>query len=164
VTSCSPGFYLSVNDSQCLPCHSACLNCTSSSETACLTCKLTYVYLPDEHRCEKNTGQPFYFDEYKEENHWCHKSCAQCRGPNDNDCLACDMLTEVLLNDGHCAHQCPQGFYSNTTRSELIETNICLSCSTGCLKCSNQYQCEICDTSQGYTLRGSICIPTCSSG
>ncbi len=161
VSTCSPGFYLSQNLSQCLSCHEACLNCTSSSETSCLSCKLGFVYLPDSHRCEKYTGKPYYIDSNTGETRTCHSSCTQCKGPNPNDCIACNSMTEVLLDDGHCVNECPVGFYVGVNKTNDMEINICLSCSIGCRRCINSNQCTECDGSKGYNLKNENCIPTC---
>ncbi|CAF0981869.1 unnamed protein product [Adineta ricciae] len=161
VSSCSPGFYPSQSSSQCLPCYDTCLNCTSSNETSCLSCKLGYVYLPDSHRCEKYTGKPYYIDKHTGEQHPCHSSCTQCKGPNPTDCIACNLVTEVLLSDGHCVHDCPDGFYINESRTVEIETNICMPCTIGCKGCTKERQCVKCDETKGYHLDGNECIPTC---
>jgi proprotein convertase subtilisin/kexin type 5 len=163
-SSCSPGFYLAQNISQCLSCYDACLSCTSSSELACLSCKIGYIYISDTHCCEKHTGKPFYIDSKTGETHNCHDSCIQCRGPNPNDCIACNSMTEVLLEDGHCVNECPLGSYMSENNTIEIETNICLSCSMGCKQCTNINQCSQCDEANGYKLQGQQCIPTCAAG
>ncbi|UJR15817.1 hypothetical protein I4U23_002746 [Adineta vaga] len=162
VSSCSPGFYLSKSTSQCLPCYDACLNCTASSETSCLSCKLGYVYLPESHRCEKYNGKPYYIDKSTSETYPCHSSCTQCKGPNPTDCIACNLVTEVLLSDGHCVNDCPDGFYINESRTVEIETNVCLPCTLGCKGCNKEKQCVRCYEDKGYHLVGDECAPTCS--
>jgi proprotein convertase subtilisin/kexin type 5 len=164
VSSCSPGFYLSTNLSQCLSCHETCLNCTSSSELSCSACKIGYIYLSDAHRCEKHTGKPFYLDSKTGETRTCNPSCTQCKGPKPDDCIACNPLTEVLLNDGHCVNDCPDGFYIGKNPSNDVETNICLPCATGCKKCLNLNQCKECDGTKGYVLMNQFCAPTCQPG
>ena len=164
VASCSPGFYLSTEQKQCLPCYETCLNCTSSKEDACYSCKIGYIYIELTHRCEKPTGQSFYHDSKTGATRPCHSSCAQCTGPKATDCIACNPVTEVLLDDGHCVNDCPAGFFVNITKSETIETNICSACPTGCKKCLNPAQCLQCDETQGYKLQNSQCVPTCASG
>ncbi|UJR30781.1 hypothetical protein I4U23_018301 [Adineta vaga] len=164
VISCSSGFFLSKTSFQCLPCHETCLNCTSSSELACTACKLGFVFLADEHRCEKHTGKPFYLDIKTGETHTCHGSCAQCKGPNPSDCIACNPKTEVLLNDGHCVNQCPESFYKSENKAIEYETNVCLPCSIGCTMCTNANQCRRCNESKGYKLMNEICVPTCKPG
>ncbi len=161
VSSCSPGFYLSKNTFQCLSCHETCLNCTSSSDVSCLSCKLGYVYLPDSHRCEKYTGKPYYIDSHTGEARTCHSSCTQCKGAKPDDCIACNVVKEVLLNDGHCVNDCPSGFYISENKTSDIETNICAPCLTGCKSCNNPKTCRECDLSNGYHLQGEDCIPSC---
>ncbi|CAF1326941.1 unnamed protein product [Adineta steineri] len=161
VSSCSPGFYLSQADSQCLACHDTCLNCTSSNESSCLSCKLGYVYLPESHRCEKYSGKPYYIDSNTGETRDCHSSCTQCKGPKETDCIACNIVTEVLLNDGHCVNDCPDGSYINESITNEIDTNICMPCSIGCKKCNKENQCSECDGSKGYHFQGGYCVPTC---
>ncbi len=162
--TCSPGFYLEKNLFRCLPCHETCLNCTSSNEASCLSCKIGYVYLPDSRRCEKYTGKPYYTDSKTGETRTCHSSCAQCKGPKPDDCIACNPITEVLLNDGHCVNECPSGLYISENKSNDIETNICLPCPTGCKICSHQYLCQECDDKKGYYLKDQNCVPTCEPG
>ncbi|CAF1328959.1 unnamed protein product [Adineta steineri] len=161
VSSCSTGFYFSKNLFQCLPCHETCLNCTSSSESSCTSCKLGYVFLSDNHRCEKHTGKPYYLDVNTGETHTCHGSCTQCKGPKPNDCIACNSMNEVLLDDGHCVNQCPLGFYKSQKQTMDYQTNVCLPCSIGCKKCNNISQCYQCDESKGYKLINSVCVLNC---
>ena len=73
-------------------------------------------------------------------------------------------MTEVLLEDGHCVHDCPNGFYISVNKTNGFETNVCLSCLAGCLNCINANQCAECDQSKGYHLIGQTCIPTCPLG
>lgn len=164
VSSCSPGFYLLQNQSQCVSCHETCLNCTSSNDSSCLACKIGYVYLSETHRCEKYLGKPYYIDSKTGETRTCHSSCTQCKGPKPDDCIACNTLTEVLLNDGHCVHECPDGSYTSENKGIEVETNICLPCQIGCKKCLNDKQCKECDTTKGYNLQEGNCIPTCEIG
>ncbi|CAF2921794.1 unnamed protein product [Rotaria sp. Silwood2] len=164
VLSCSPGFYLSKSLLQCLPCHETCLNCTSSSELSCTSCKLGYVFLSDNHRCEKHTSKPYYLDVNTGETHTCHGSCTQCKGPKPNDCIACNTINEVLLDDGHCVNKCPLGSYKSEKKTIDFQTNICLQCSIGCISCNNINQCLQCDESKRYKLVDSNCIPTCKQG
>ncbi|CAF3855729.1 unnamed protein product [Adineta steineri] len=161
VSSCSPGFYLSQTDSQCLACHDTCLNCTSPNEESCLSCKLDYVYISHSHRCEKYSGKPYYIDSNTRETHDCHSSCTQCKGPKATDCIACNLVTEVLLNDGHCVNDCSDGFYINKSKTNEIDTNICMPCSIGCKKCNKENRCKECDGSKGYHFQGEYCVPTC---
>ena len=113
-----------------------------SSESACTPCKIGYVYLVDNHRCEKHTGKPYYLDKNTGETHTCHRSCTQCKGPKPNDCIACKPPKEVLLGDGHCVNKCPSGSYKTTRNTINFQTNICLPCSTGCTSCTNRNQCH----------------------
>jgi proprotein convertase subtilisin/kexin type 5 len=164
VGSCSPGFYLGSGLGQCLPCFDTCLNCTSSSDTACSSCKLGYMYMADEHRCEKYTGKPFYRDPKTGEDRPCHPSCTMCTGPKPTDCIGCNTITEVLLDDGHCVNECPAGSFVNTSKGESVDANFCSPCSTGCEKCVNHQHCLQCSASAGYTLKGVDCLPTCAAG
>ncbi len=161
VSSCSSGFYLSKSLSECLPCHETCLNCTSSSELSCRSCNIGYVFLPDNHRCEKHTGRPYYLDINTGETHTCHRSCTQCKGPKPDDCIVCNSINEVLLDDGHCVNKCPLGSYKSEKKTIEYQTNICLPCSLGCTMCTNISQCHQCDESKGYKSIDSVCVPTC---
>ena len=149
---------------QCLPCHESCLNCTSSSDTSCLSCKIGYVYLADEHRCEKHLGKPYYIDLNTGESHTCHSSCTQCKGPEPTDCIACNALNEVLLLDGHCVNQCPVGTFKKEQKTIEIETNVCLLCENGCRKCLDENQCQLCEEDKGFRLINSKCKPICQAG
>jgi proprotein convertase subtilisin/kexin type 5 len=164
VASCSPGFYLSIERSHCLPCHEGCLTCTSSNDSSCSECKIGYVLLPDLHRCEKHLGKPYYLDQQTGEVHTCHASCLQCKGPQPNDCLACNITREVLLADGHCVQKCPIGTYSSEKKTVELETNVCLPCVSGCQACQSAERCERCITSVGYQLISGVCVSICSPG
>ncbi|CAF0988171.1 unnamed protein product [Rotaria sordida] len=164
VSSCSPGFYLSKDTSQCLSCHDTCLNCTSSSESSCLSCKIGYDYSPDTHSCVKHIGKPYYIDSKTGEMLTCHSSCTQCKGPKPNDCIACNPITEVLLTDGHCVNECPAGSYEMEKKTNEIQTNICVPCPIGCKRCTDLHDCSECDTFKGYYKVGRQCFPTCDSG
>ena len=116
------------------------------------------------HRCEKNTGKPYYLDANTGETHTCHQSCTQCTGPKPTDCIACHLTNEVLLDDGHCVNECPLGFYKSEKITIEYRTNICLPCAIGCKRCLNKDQCRECDRSKGYKLSNSNCIPICQPG
>ncbi|CAF0847835.1 unnamed protein product [Rotaria sp. Silwood1] len=164
VSSCSPGFYLSKSNSECLSCHETCLNCTSSNDSSCLACKIGYDYIPDTHRCEKHIGKPYYIDSKTGEMRTCHSSCTLCKGANPTDCIACNPITEVLLSDGHCVNECPAGSYESEKKTNEIQTNICLPCPIGCKLCTNANDCSQCDEIKGYHIDGRKCLPTCQSG
>ncbi|CAM4806457.1 unnamed protein product [Rotaria magnacalcarata] len=164
VNACSPGFYRSEATSQCLSCHETCSNCTSSNDTSCLSCKLGYDYVPNTHSCEKHIGKPYYIDPKTGEKRTCHDSCTQCKGPQPNDCIACNPITEVLLEEGHCVNECPSGTFVNATQKDSLPTNVCLPCLTGCKKCISSAFCIECDSSKGYNIIGLYCAPTCLAG
>ena len=164
VASCSPGFYLDKTSSACLPCHESCSECTSATDSNCTDCKIGYVYVPTSQRCERNSGQPVFRDPTTGESQFCHVSCSQCKGPKATDCIACDPVGKVLLADGHCVDQCPDGFYRNRTQIQMIETSICSACSIGCQYCSGPNDCSMCVSKEKYSLNNGICVPLCPSG
>ena len=164
VPTCSSGFYASSGRFQCLPCHQSCLTCTSSNELACTSCPTPFVYLPDEHRCEKHLGKPYYLDKATGQTHTCHASCTQCKGPAPMDCTACLSPTDVLLDDGYCVSECPFGSFRSERTIMGLPAAVCLPCAVGCTLCTSIDQCQRCDAQKGYTLDGSRCMPTCQSG
>lgn len=164
VSTCSTGFYLSNNNERCLPCHETCLNCTSSTELSCTSCKLGYVLLDDSHRCEKHTGKPYYIDIETGETHTCHSSCKFCNGPQPNNCLACRLNERVLLDDGNCVHECPLETFRSERKTIDYQTQFCSPCSEGCLKCINSAQCQRCDQNKGFKLVNNVCVAICPSG
>lgn len=83
---------------------------------------------------------------------FCNTSCLTCSGTNSSLCLSCQSF--LTLTAGSCL--CPTELFY------YFETNLCLSCQTylvGCLECTNDMACTLCDSSKGFSLGpGGRCV------
>lgn len=71
--SCDKGYHLS--NGRCKLCEvPGCLNCFESPRT-CLRCMRGFYFSLTTQRCER-----------------CHESCAECSGPQERDCLSCQLV------------------------------------------------------------------------
>ncbi|KAL4471907.1 hypothetical protein ABPG73_001157 [Tetrahymena malaccensis] len=80
----------------------------------------------------------------------CDFSCSKCKGPNKDQCLACQFLT--YLDSNTCVQKCPIGKFAD----DLSKS--CLNCPTGCSDCKSHTHCDTC--SEGYEQSGQTCIDT----
>lgn len=61
----------------------------------------------------------------------CNATCAECTGPNSNQCLSCSDKNAILSNGICTANICPGGYYLNLT------AYMCFSCLPFCNLCAN---------------------------
>ena len=140
--SCPISSYKTANKS-CASCHPSCLSCNGSNSTDCTVCA-SQQYKLVEGMCKLNTScdSHSYYDHRAFECRQCHPSCAECRGREAVDCLAC-YAGWVQMN-GHCVQDptvkmsCHDGHYYNE------EISNCSSCPAGCGKCSDDITCTEC--------------------
>ncbi|KAL4478585.1 hypothetical protein ABPG74_006820 [Tetrahymena malaccensis] len=142
-TSCSPGFYLLVNNQDvqgsCKQCLSVCQTCKDGQ--TCQECIQGYLLQKD------GSCSPI-----------CDASCLTCSKPNDrNSCLSCSA--PLVLQNSQC-QQCGDGFY--------YDNGSCSNCTNNCKSCSNKLKCEIC--LDGYVLdsafnciKSNTCHLTCQN-
>ena len=104
----------------CVNCYSACLTCSGSLSTNCLTC-IPDASLQSDNSCLCNTG--YYLTGATCSA--CSAFCTTCSGPNSDDCTSCPSNAQVAVS-GAC--QCNPSYY-------LIGTT-CSACATTCNTCS----------------------------
>ena len=101
------------------------------NETICGLCKYinkTHPYkIINQNFCISEKPKNTYFiDEAKQLLNYCHSSCETCSGEKDDQCLSCK--NGVILNDGKCLDQCPDGYYKDSNGT-------CQQCASNCLTC-----------------------------
>ena len=138
--------YRDLRHMTCNLCPTGCLLCASA--THCIRCASGYSSYDDQSCLQ--TCPSSYFSGYvaSEQHNVCQKcdsSCAECSGPNSNQCTDCP--DGQILAAGSCVtptidFSCPSGTYLDSWQ--------CLNCSRGCARCSEVTRCNECQA--GYVL------------
>ncbi|XP_030000063.1 proprotein convertase subtilisin/kexin type 5-like [Sphaeramia orbicularis] len=124
-SQCPEGYYTS--DKECHSCPEDCLECTEDG--LCQKCADYYFLHKD--KCVDDCPIGFFPDEMQQECVRCHRDCASCDGPDDDDCDVCSNPKAVRYN-GECLANCPTWTYYDKS------TNECRDCDKTCLTCSDQ--------------------------
>ena len=176
--SCDSGHYYNFSASSCVPCPFMCANC--SEDAKCLSCAGEYYLASDgtcveicpEHTvadnqdnqcvsCSKNmmlfegsciNKCPNATYETKNICNHCHRSCAECTGPDANECLSCPGGTYLQAN--HCVKVCPLGMFSDSR-------GMCLACPENCANCS---ECTTCSDGHFLLITNGSCVNKCPPG
>ncbi|RXG73148.1 Furin-like protease 2 [Armadillidium vulgare] len=82
----------------------------------------------------------------------CHRSCLNCFGPKNNECLSCKR--PLFLLNHKCVDSCPEGYYSYQ--------NNCFRCQHGCSSCTSYDECTACE--EKYFLHQNKCLSSCPQG
>ncbi|EAS03999.2 EGF-like domain protein (macronuclear) [Tetrahymena thermophila SB210] len=138
---CLPGYY--DDGTNCQVCDARCKTCSSSS-TKCTSCS-------DSNNRQLNTSTKkcdcklgYYVDPVNISNPTClkcHYSCQSCNGPNQTDCLTCDINQGRKINGGTCI--CIDGTYDDNSNQ------LCVSCDWSCSTCSQTgIDCQTCDSTR----------------
>ena len=154
-TSCINGFYLSPATGLCmsiapqgfvnvqgvlLACDFCCLNCVGSP-TNCASCRSAVPYLYNG-KCVAQCSSSQYLS---------GSNCLDC-SPN---CLTCSVQPSQCTS-------CPNGSYLSPQMS-CLNMGSPISCSYGCLSCSSNTYCTLCDNQYTRTNDGK-CLMGCPSG
>lgn len=73
----------------------------------------------------------------------CPENCAACEG----ECTTC-MDSFFMTSDKACVQHCGKGMFADDDAN-------CQSCSTGCMKCTDENTCSKCD--RGYQVKADAC-------
>ncbi|XP_044031068.1 proprotein convertase subtilisin/kexin type 5 [Siniperca chuatsi] len=152
--NCPAKTYSVEEEMTCVPCDD---NCVSCDEHECYWCE-TDLFL-SEGSCVSVCPDGFYGDEDTNDCEECHSDCVTCSGPEDDDCLSCEM--GKMLENEECVsdHEvCP----IKTFRSDDGE---CEDCHTSCESCSGEEknQCTKCAKGQFLTTQ-QTCVSKCPGG
>lgn len=87
----------------------------------------------------------------------CHKKCAACNGPDQNDCTSCSpgQIETPKADQPTVSCSCEKANYYYDFSSSK-----CLACDPTCLTCSTPYTCQTCQ--EGLTLKYGVCY--CPAG
>ena len=127
VGNCPENF--SIFDNMCV-----CLNGTFLYDSNCVSACPTHYYVNDSNSCVE-----------------CNSICNTCFGPDDMKCLSCNS-SQYLMQDSiysTCVSLCPNYYYLNN------ETKSCLKCVDSCVKCTNKFECLVCNPY--YELINGVC-------
>ena len=160
----------------CHPCNVSCSSCfgpflLKPATTNCKKCDYKngyYHFVDDERTCIsygtkeywESIHGPLYLDktpgeDKKEEWRWkqCHKNCASCSGPGNDDDNQCDTCRNDLglyfycnQTKGHgipgsCHDKCVNNGFFLTEKEDMLK---CCECLDGCQICQNATKCDQC--------------------
>uniref|UniRef100_A0A8C2YIS2 Proprotein convertase subtilisin/kexin type 5 n=1 Tax=Chinchilla lanigera TaxID=34839 RepID=A0A8C2YIS2_CHILA len=129
----------------CQPCPEQCQDCIH--EKMCKECLPDFFLLDG--TCHPSCPRGFYPDLQKCIP--CHEDCLKCSGPKADDCELC-ADTSMLLYDGLCVDQCPEGTYYEEEAEE------CKACLESCRTCSSPGTCTTCQ--EGLRMNShDACVP-----
>ena len=88
----------------------------------------------------------------------CHQTCAECFGPNDNNCNVCKK--GLFLLNKKCISSCPLKYFEN------IDLKLCQKCHSSCKTCKNiyTYSCLSCSETSYYLNLDNSCTESCIRG
>ncbi|KAL4474833.1 hypothetical protein ABPG74_001529 [Tetrahymena malaccensis] len=155
------GFYVNMDNKQCLPCTINCQQCTGPDIEQCTLCSQGLslkLNKAGKQICEKCDISEGYFIEGAKCSK-CNSECLTCNGPQKDQCLSCFDDFYILENDRSCV-RCP-----NENKINLVEN--CQDHKNNCEKdtASGQYQlkakCTKCKN--GFLLQkdANVCITDC---
>jgi len=107
-----------INESKniCKKCKPECFVCTGSQDN-CLSCEQGYFYYAIGKECLVDCPQGFYKNFITNQCQICDLSCLECVGNLVNDCIKCNEIEGLKLNNGLCIKDsqsikllCPLGF------------------------------------------------------
>ncbi|EGR33968.1 leishmanolysin family protein, putative [Ichthyophthirius multifiliis] len=134
LNDCPVGTYLDLQTRVCNRCVlEGCLECSSFS--TCTKCDAYNNYILETGKCIRSS---------------CDTPCITCLSTNKSSCNSC--MNGMYLFFGSCYVSCPLETYP------VLSTKTCKWCQYGCLKCTNDNTCYLCDSRNGYQLFGSICV------
>ncbi len=153
---CSSGYFLNNNTCDLIPLcpanNSGCASCTLGSPNSCSACDASNNFQAASFNPSYCVCADGYF--------YNGLSCDLCNATLTNACLTCISSTLCLscksnftLYQGTCS--CLPQYY-------LFNSDTCLLCEVGCLRCTSGSSCLICDTTNNFTLVSSVC--QCNSG
>lgn len=146
-----PDQYLSENS--CKNCDPSCKSCVGPTARECLECHNNESLNVDTRTCNKACHRKFYANDKTFICQSCHKSCATCSGPGDNQCLTCP--DKLHFHNNTCLLQCPAGWYKTFDRK-------CSPCSTRCKTCLYGYDlCTHCKAE--FVWRDFKCYTECAA-
>ncbi|KAI1900130.1 hypothetical protein AGOR_G00046850 [Albula goreensis] len=127
----------------CQRCPPACMDCTNDG--LCKECE-NYYFL-SEGSCLDDCPKRFYADIERKECVACHSDCAECDGPDYDDCDSCSNRKAVRYN-GECLPKCPSSTYHDMDSMECRDCDrSCLTCSgpqaSACLSCKEDMELDI---------------------
>uniref|UniRef100_A0A3Q2PFS0 Fraser extracellular matrix complex subunit 1 n=1 Tax=Fundulus heteroclitus TaxID=8078 RepID=A0A3Q2PFS0_FUNHE len=142
---CPGGYY--AEGRVCAACPESCATC--SSRWDCQSCDSQLPLLgPDRDRCLGSCPPGSYQHDHTL---CCHRSCSECRGPTQQECLSCSDPA-ALLKDGLCVSDCGAGYYN--------QEGICYACDPSCASCfPDNPKCMSCPA--GTALHHGKCIAQC---
>ncbi|CAF0857724.1 unnamed protein product [Didymodactylos carnosus] len=159
---CPDDTYPSSNTT-CLPCHTNCATCRSSSETSCISCKVDKYLVHDTMTCIQTCPEAYYIDKKLRKCVRCKSDCLSC----DNEPSQCTSCSDgYTLKDGGClkaAKACESTNYYD------FDANKCRWCDSRCLTCNGpgSDQCTSCNqeaNSKYRYIQQHSCVKTCSPG
>ncbi|KAJ8380876.1 hypothetical protein SKAU_G00016540 [Synaphobranchus kaupii] len=137
VPECPSGFFRD-DKKRCKKCNSMCETCVGSRMDQCTSCKSGFHLNEGTNSCVSSCGEGHYLDhdgnvcrKYVETKECvrCHSDCAECDGPDEDDCDSCRDAAAVRYN-GECLPKCPTNSYHD------MDTMECRDCDRSCLTCS----------------------------
>jgi len=148
---CDAKTYLNTTTNECDACAAACDFCNGPTANDCVSCPSGQILLSDG-SCGCASGT--YLDEKTSKCVACDSTCDECSGSAASDCLLCK--NNLVYSSGSCI--CPSGQYLEE------DSMMCGTCSSSCSACSGPLSsdCTTCPT--GWTLKGTKCLESCTSG
>ncbi|KTF87486.1 hypothetical protein cypCar_00041347 [Cyprinus carpio] len=128
---CPDGKFLN-GKGECEQCDSSCRTCSGPGEDQCDSCQKACeeYYFLHEDQCVGDCPKGYFTNREQKLCTLCHSDCAECDGPDEDDCTSCGHYRDVRHN-GKCLIQCPPETY--------LDGAECRECDKSCLTCSGPH-------------------------
>ncbi|MGH0154134.1 UNVERIFIED_CONTAM: hypothetical protein FKN15_026176, partial [Acipenser sinensis] len=115
------------NDDKAMECRECHKNCVSCDENQCYWCEEGWFFSECNNHfflhleiCVDKCPVDFYEDSQSQTCSRCHSDCAECDGPDPDDCVSCADSSAVLYG-GQCFQECPDGTYHDMDTGDCQE-------------------------------------------
>ena len=127
-------------------CSANCYYC--QNETECLECDTGFFLDPFTNQCQNSCPSSYFGNSQEKSCEKCHRSCGECKGPSELDCIVCSDSNASLLSE--C--ECNLGYFGDSWN--------CQECVEYCEVCQNSLTCKKCQANY-YLQPNYLCALSC---
>ncbi|XP_072051183.1 proprotein convertase subtilisin/kexin type 6-like [Amphiura filiformis] len=156
---CDNGFFADKGDNVCHRCDDLCEECKDVPDN-CQSCVAGAVL--DGNECKLSCPSNYYLKDSQCLS--CHTTCESCHGPDETDCISCDI--DLVHKGNRCVddEQCGDGFYISTDIHGGEVSRECIACHPTCKTCDGFAFDDCLSCMVDSYLNFGVCEPDCRDG